>query len=172
MTGITTPTRQGGGLVCICYYTFWSGVADLSARYPRARAPEGGGRINRNTTTKGVIKCLLQVARWFGVISWQRSRKRPCTVRILVRSLPCFVSVSQWRRLLPAFSAPSGLCCRSFPCLTERWTELESENEPPRKRKRLSLRRKENKPITGDGGRRVGAPSGSLSFGCSGDAFS
>ena len=22
-------------------------------------APEGGGRINRNTTTKGVIKCLL-----------------------------------------------------------------------------------------------------------------
>ena len=36
------------------------------ARYPRARAPEGGGRINRNTTTKGVIKCLLQVARWFG----------------------------------------------------------------------------------------------------------
>ena len=62
--------------LCICYYTFWSGVADLSARYPRARAPEGGGRINRNTTTKGVIKCLLQVARWFGVISWQRSRKR------------------------------------------------------------------------------------------------
>ena len=52
------------------------------------------------------------------------------------------------RRLLPAFSAPSGLCCRSFPCLTERWTELESENEPPRKRKRLSLRRKD---ITGDG---------------------
>ena len=83
-----------------------------------------------------------------------------------------YVSVSQWRRLLPAFSAPSGLCCRSFPCLTERWTELESENEPPRKRKRLSLRRKENKPITGDGGRRVGAPSGSLSFGCSGDASS
>ena len=55
-------------------------------------------------------------------------------------------------------SAPSGLCCRSFPCLTERWTELESENEPPRKKKCLSLRRKENKPITGDGGRRVGAP--------------
>ena len=28
----------------ICsYYTFWSGVADLSARYPRARAPEGEG---------------------------------------------------------------------------------------------------------------------------------
>ena len=27
-------------------------------------------------------------------------------------------------------------------------------------------------PITGDGGRRVGAPSGSLSFGCSGDASS
>ena len=27
---------------------------------PRGRvAPEGGGRINRNTTTKGVIKCLL-----------------------------------------------------------------------------------------------------------------
>ena len=46
------------------------------AIYPRARAPEEGGRINRNTTTKGVIKCLLQVARWFGVISWQRSRKR------------------------------------------------------------------------------------------------
>ena len=37
-------------------------------------------------------------------------------------------------------------------------------NEPPRKRKRLSLRRKENKPITGDGGWRVGAPSGSLSL--------
>ena len=96
-----------------------------------------------------------------------QARVFPCTVRILVCSLPCFVSVSQWRRLLPAFSAPSGLCCRSFPCLTECWTELESENEPPRKRKRLSLRRKENKPITGDGGRRVGAPSGSLSFGCS-----
>ena len=30
----------------------------------------------RNTTTKGVIKYFLQVARWFGVISWQRSRKR------------------------------------------------------------------------------------------------
>ena len=138
--------------------------------YPRARAPEGGGRINRNTTTKGVIKCLLQVARWFGVISWQRSRKRAFS-----RAPSVYWSVhfraSQWRRLLPAFSAPSGLCCRSFPCLTERWTELESENEPPRKRKRLSLRRKENKPITGDGGRRVGAPSGSLSFGCSGDAF-
>ena len=28
----------------------------------------------------------------------------------------------------------------------------------PRVRKCLSLRRKENKPITGDGGRRVGAP--------------
>ena len=89
-----------------------------------------------------------------------QARVFPCTVRILVRSLPCFVSVSQWRRLLPAFSASSGLCCRSFPCSTEHWTELESENEPPRKRKRLSL-------LTGDGGRRVGAPSGSLSFGCS-----
>ena len=43
----------------ICYYTFWSGVADLSARHPRARSARGGGRINRNTTTKGVIKCLL-----------------------------------------------------------------------------------------------------------------
>ena len=76
------------------------------------------------------------------------------------------MSVSQWWHL-PAFSASSSLCCRSFPCLTEHWTELESENEPQRKRKRLSLRRKENKPITGDGGRRVGAPSGSLFFGCS-----
>ena len=45
--------------VCICYYTFWSGVADLSARHPRARSARGGGRINRNTATKGVIKCLL-----------------------------------------------------------------------------------------------------------------
>ena len=27
----------GFGLVCICYYTFWSGVAGLSARLP-----EGG----------------------------------------------------------------------------------------------------------------------------------
>ena len=63
-------SKSGLGRLCICYYTFWSGVADLSAM---ARAPEGGGRINRNTTTKGVIKCLLQ---WFGVISWQRSRKR------------------------------------------------------------------------------------------------
>ena len=26
---------------------------------PTLRGPEGGGRINRNTTTKGVIKCLL-----------------------------------------------------------------------------------------------------------------
>ena len=43
-------------MLCICYYTFWSGVADLSARYPRARAPEG---INRNTTTKNVYYRLL-----------------------------------------------------------------------------------------------------------------
>ena len=26
----------------ICYYTFWSGVADLSARHPRARSARGG----------------------------------------------------------------------------------------------------------------------------------
>ena len=39
-------------------------------------APEGEGRINRNSTTKAVIKCLLPVARWLGVISWQCSRKR------------------------------------------------------------------------------------------------
>ena len=37
-----------------------------------------------------------------------QARVFTCTVRILVRSLPCFVSVSQWRRLLPAFSASSG----------------------------------------------------------------
>ena len=49
------PCLPTGHVTCICYYTFWSGVADLSARYTR-------GRINRNTMTKGVIKCLLQVA--------------------------------------------------------------------------------------------------------------
>ena len=101
---------------------------------------------------KSVIKCYYRLLRRHFLATQPQARVFPCTVRILVRSLPCFVSVSQWRRLLPAFSAPSGLCCRSFPCLTERWTELESENEPPRKRKRLSLRRKENKPITGEGG--------------------
>ena len=26
--------------ICICYYTFWSGVADLSARHPRADKPQ------------------------------------------------------------------------------------------------------------------------------------
>ena len=50
--------------ISICYYTFWSGVAGLSARLPEGAyniAPEGGARraYNRNTTTKGVIKCLL-----------------------------------------------------------------------------------------------------------------
>ena len=53
-----------------------------------------------------------------------------------------------------------GLCHGSFPCLTEHWTELESVNEPPCKRKCLSLRRKENKLTAGDGERRVGATSG------------
>ena len=69
-----------------------------------------------------------------------------------------------------SFLASPGLCRRSFLGFTEHWTELESENEPPRKRKRLSLRRKEiTEPdlLTIDGERRVGAPSGSLSFrGC------
>ena len=38
----------------ICYSTFWSGVAGLSAG-----GGGGGGQINRNTMTKGGIKCLL-----------------------------------------------------------------------------------------------------------------
>ena len=32
----------------ICYYTFWSGVADLSARYPRARADKPQHRDKKN----------------------------------------------------------------------------------------------------------------------------
>ena len=73
------------------------------------------------------------------------------------------MSVSQWRRLLPAFSASPGLCCRSFLCLTEHWTELESEKEPPRKRKCLSLRKKAIRARPANWRRRT-APSGSLSL--------
>ena len=29
-------------LLCICYYTFWSGVADLSARLPEGACARGG----------------------------------------------------------------------------------------------------------------------------------
>ena len=51
--------------------------------YPRARAPEGGGRINRNTTTKGVIKCLLPVARLRDAFA---TRARPETAILRLRS--------------------------------------------------------------------------------------
>ena len=53
-------------------------------------------------------------------------------------------------------------------CFTEHWTEMESENEPPCKRKRLAKERKQSEPdlVTGDGERLVGAPNGSLSFHC------
>ena len=57
----------------ICYYTFWSGVADLSARLPEGACASGGRADKPQHHDK---RCLLQVARWFGVISWQRSRKR------------------------------------------------------------------------------------------------
>ena len=68
----------------------WSGVADLSARlYTRGRVRPQQYRL---------------LARWFGVISWQRSRK--CAFS-LVRSLPCFVE-----RFLPAFSARRSVCER------------------------------------------------------------
>ena len=88
-------------------------------------------RLCSTSTESFVLRYVLPVARWFGVISCQCSRKArlfQCTVRVLLHSLPCFVSISLWRRLLPAFSASPGLCCRSFPCLTDHWTELENEN--------------------------------------------
>ena len=87
--------------------------------------------VCHTSTESYVLRYVLPVARWFGVISCQCSRKArlfQCTVRVLLHSLPCFVSISLWRCLLPAFSASPGLCCRSFPCLTDHWTELENEN--------------------------------------------
>ena len=39
MYNILTPSIIA---ISICYYTFWSGVADLSARHPRARSARGG----------------------------------------------------------------------------------------------------------------------------------
>ena len=97
-------------------------------------APEGGVSISRNIP---ISQLLGGSASFPGNAAAKRAFSR-----VLLLSLPCFVSVRQWRRLLPAFSASPGLCWRSFLCLTEHWTELESENEPPRKRKRLSLRSK------------------------------
>ena len=54
---------------------------------PRGRvAPEGGGRINRNTTTKGVIKCLFPVARWLTSVVNYNDVKR--TINELSRVWP------------------------------------------------------------------------------------
>ena len=64
-----------------------------------------------------------------------------------------------------SFLASPGLCRRSFLDFTEHWTGLESENESVShcEGKRANRAR----PATIDGERRVGAPSGSLSFrGC------
>ena len=39
-------------LVCSSYYTFWSAVAGLQGRHPRACSARGQGLVNCNSTTK------------------------------------------------------------------------------------------------------------------------
>ena len=45
---------------------------------------EGRGRINHNTTTKGVIKCLLPVARWLASVVNCNDVKRTINELLLV----------------------------------------------------------------------------------------
>ena len=104
-------------------------------------APKGGVSINRN------------IPNWYALIYSQllggsasfpgnaATKSTFSRARSVYWSVYCSVRVSQRRRFHPAFSTSPGLCCQWSPCWTEHWTELESENIPPRKRKRLSLQR-------------------------------
>ena len=100
-------------------------------------APKEGVSINRNIPNWYV---LIYSQLLGGSVSFPGNAATK-SVFSRARSVYCSMSVSQWQRFLPAFSTSPGLCCQSFPCWTEHWTELESENIPPRKRKRLSLQR-------------------------------
>ena len=94
-------------------------------------APEWGVSINRN------IPNLIYSQLLGGSVSFPgNAATKSAFTRAL--SMYCSVSVSQWRRFHPSFSTSPGLCWQSFPCWTEHWTELESENEPLHVRESVS----------------------------------
>ena len=84
--------------VCICYSTFWSGVAGLSARHPRARSARGGRADKPQHHDKRWNKMLITVdwsllgnlrAREGGAVKFFQIRQALASARVKLGERRC-----------------------------------------------------------------------------------